>query len=360
MNCTEVRSHIDEFLDGEVDAVRQQTIIDHLAVCPACAGEASRGRTLLASVAALPREIGPSRDLWTGIGPRLAGAGDASRGSRQRGIRRSFSFVAAIAAGVVGFLLAQSPASTPWQVVCVEGSPCIDTSPVAGTGKVGGGQWIETDGRSRARIRVGAIGEVDVGPNSRVGVLETGTTDHRLSLSRGTMHAVIWAPPRVFFVETPSATAIDLGCAYSLAVNDSGTGLLRVTAGYVALEHGGREAIVPAGALCETRPRIGPGTPFSFDASPALLVALEQFDFGDGNADALGRILAAARVEDGITLWHLLGRTTGESRANVFEALARLVPPPPGVTREGILRGETRMLDLWSDEMGLGMSAFRM
>jgi hypothetical protein len=39
---------------------------------------------------------------------------------------------------------------------------------------------------------------------------------------------MIWAPPRLFFVDTPSAVAADLGCSYTLEVKDDGAGVLRV------------------------------------------------------------------------------------------------------------------------------------
>jgi len=37
----------------------------------------------------------------------------------------------------------------------------------------------------------------------------------------------------VFVVDTPSASAIDLGCAYTLHVNEDGSGTLRTTLGWV-------------------------------------------------------------------------------------------------------------------------------
>src|SRR5436309_715730 len=89
----------------------------------------------------------------------------------------------------------------------------------------------------------------------------------RVALERGKLHAFITAPPRLFFVDTPSAEAIDLGCEYTLAVDDAGIGLLHVTLGWVMLERDGRESYVPIGAMCETRPGVGPGTPFFEDAS---------------------------------------------------------------------------------------------
>ena len=92
------------------------------------------------------------------------------------------------------------------------------------------------------------------------------------------MSARIWAPPRLFFVDTPSAVAADLGCAYTLEVDENGGSLLRVTSGWVALQLKDRESIVPAGAACETQPGIGPGTPYFEDAPTVFREALRKID----------------------------------------------------------------------------------
>ena len=160
------------------------------------------------------------------------------------------------------------------------------------------------------------------------------------------MSARIWAPPRLFFVDTPSAVAADLGCAYTLEVDDRGASLLRVTLGWVALELKDRESMVPAGAACETRPGVGPGTPYFEDASPAFREALEKIDF-ENDAAALTSLLDQARLRDTLTLWHLLARVDGNDRVRVYEKMTAFVPPPPGVTREGVLQLDQQMLESW-------------
>jgi hypothetical protein len=49
----------------------------------------------------------------------------------------------------------------------------------------------------------------------------------------------------------------------------------------------------------------------------------------------------------------LLGRTAGEARSQVYDHLVDLVPAPAGVTREGIMRLDRDMLDLWWNALGL-------
>ncbi len=254
------------------------------------------------------------------------------------------------AAGI--FFVARPGAAPEWQVESLQGTPVVGSRPItqaATTLPVG--QSVVTDGSSRAKLGIGRIAEISVGPNSRVRLVRSRPIEQRLALDRGRISAKIWAPPRLFFIQTSSALAVDLGCAYTLEVDDSGVGILRVETGWVSFERDGRESIVPAGAVCATRPSAGPGTPYYEDATPEFRRALESLDSHSGAGAALSTILAGARKRDGLTLWHLLERTRGADRERVYERLARLIPPPPAAAREGVLRGEERALESWLREL---------
>jgi FecR protein/Putative zinc-finger len=238
-----------------------------------------------------------------------------------------------------------------WEVARLAGAPKVGANHIEGSGRLAVGEWLETDASSRAKINVADIGQVDIGPNSRVRLVGTRSTEHRLSLQRGRLHAMINAPPRLFIVETPSATAIDLGCSYTLDVDDAGRSVLHVTSGWVALELKGRESIVPAGAICVTQPGKGPGTPYFDDASAKFRSALSRLDFQNGGAKALSIVLSEAREYDSLTLWHLLSRVQGQERGRVYDRLATLIAPPKGVTREGVMKLDKGMLDLWKQDL---------
>jgi hypothetical protein len=174
------------------------------------------------------------------------------------------------------------------------------------------------------------------------------------------MRATIWAPPNQFFVETPSTLAVDLGCAYTLTVDDEGAGLVSVQVGWVGFKWGDRESFIPAGSACATRPRIGPGTPYNERVSPAFREALATIDFNPGSPDvarALSLVLNESTERDEVTLWHLLSRVPPTNRDLVFDRLAALVAPPATVTREGIRTGDRTMLDAWWDALGLGSTS---
>jgi hypothetical protein len=281
----------------------------------------------------------------------------------RRLLRSSLAAAALIACVVGGWWLVNrsQPPRAGWEVTSVEGSPTISSRRIGSGSQLPVGDWLETNEQSKASISVANVGRVEIEPGTRVSLVSARAGDYRLQLTRGTLHAVIWAPPGQFFVETPSSLAVDLGCAYTLNVDPAGNGLVHVTAGWVGFEWQGRESFIPAGSLCLTRPGVGPGTPFHQASSPAVRAALETIDFNAGSpntSEALGRVLSESGERDEVMLWHLLTRVPVGERDRVFDRLALFVPPPSGVTHDGIRAGRPDMLDAWWDALGLGTASW--
>lgn len=231
----------------------------------------------------------------------------------------------------------------PWEVA--------DLTTGGAPARLAEGEWIETAQGSKVRITVGEIGTVDVEPATRVRLGAVRPNEYRLALARGTISARIDAPPRLFFVETPASTVVDLGCAYTVTVDEDGGSELRMTEGWAALEWKGRESFVPAGAVCRARANVGPGTPYFDDAPAALQEAVDAFDFRDGGTVALEVILREARVRDTLTLWHLVSRVEQAARGRVYDRIVELVPPPPGVSRDEALELDPDTLKRWREDL---------
>ena len=270
----------------------------------------------------------------------------------------------AVTAIVVGTFLVYRAKPTPttlagWDVSEVQGAPRIGRKTLSANevgGRLGIGQMLETDSQSRASLQEDNTGKIQVDPSTRLRLLSMGSGLKRIALERGTIHTYIWAPPGQFVVDTPSAVTVDLGCAYTLQVDDSGAGMVRTSLGWVGFKLNGHESFIPAGAACATRPKAGPGTPYFEDSSPELRAALTRFDFEDNTSELRAHdvaiVLAEARKRDGITLWHLLARVDDRQRVLVYDRLSQFVPPPAAVTKDGILRLDQPMLDQWWNELG--------
>ena len=348
-NCAvRYRRLLSPYVDGELDAATRAQLERHLATCSRCSALCERISFAVRAVSntSMPDEVSAP----AGFLSRLSVAGRPRRAATWLVLARVTPVVVLIAAALVIWRYT-ALSNSPWEVVRLDGTPTISNRSFAETAHLGQGEWLVTDAASRAKVNVARIGQVEVEPNSRVQLVQTRATEHRLSLERGRLQATIWAPPRLFFVNTPSAEAVDLGCAYTLEVDDAGTGMLHVTAGWVAFVLDGRESKVPAGASCVTRPQVGPGTPCFDDAPEPLRQALTKLDFQGGGTEALDLVLTEARTRDTLTLYHLLARVPEADRGRVYDRLAEYNQPPKGITRDGIQSLDGEMLGLWREAL---------
>jgi hypothetical protein len=232
---------------------------------------------------------------------------------------------------------APSPTPTAWQT---DGRTLV------------AGETIRTSSKSSALLSAGQFGQVQLAPSSELAIAESRPGFHHFDLRSGTMHALIWAPPREFMVDTPSARAIDLGCQYTLSLDSRGDGTLDVETGWVAFLFKGKESFVPAGARCLTSRDSGPGTPYFQDASPPFTEAVREFDKG-ASETSLKAVLNHARANDALTLWHLMTRVQASQRLAVFDRFAQLVEVPAEVTAQRVLQSDPGAIDLCWDALGL-------
>jgi hypothetical protein len=245
-----------------------------------------------------------------------------------------------------------------WSARAITGTAHLNGRPLAGNDEFRSGGLLETGSNSQAEVRIGLMGRITVLPDTRLRRVEARSGRYRMALERGKISARTLAPPFTFVVDTPGATAYDLGCAFTLESDDRGAGLLRVTSGWVQLEFDDRQALIPAGAVSKLQPQAAPGTPYFEDASEAFRNALWRVDFEretpEARAVTLAELLATARERDVYSLMELLKYMQGPERRRVLDRALELLPPPRGVTRAGLLRGEEPMMNAWRKQLGLG------
>lgn len=338
MTGRHVSDRLTAFVDGQLASAEASQISAHLAACEPCRRALEHHQFTVAVLRELPLVQAPPR-IWTSIETRHARPA-ASRVGWIVSPRLAYVAAAVAIFTAVGlWSIARQP--RPWDVLRVD----------SGNTRLAAGDWVETPGGSTARLRIGEIGTVDVAAGSRMQLVSAGPEAHRLNLAHGRISAEIVAPPRIFFVETPASTVVDLGCAYTMEVDQEGVGMLRVTGGWAALEWGDRTSLVPAGASAPTRPRLGPGTPSFDDATERLREALLDVDFGTSSGRALDVILSEARERDTLTLWHLMSRVAVDNRARVFDRIVALTPLPANVERGQVMALEPDAMRRWREEL---------
>ena len=330
-----------QYADGELPAAQRGRVEAHLARCPRCSAELEAMQFSARLVRQLSAVPAPPA-IWHRLDTALSSPPEVVPFQPFVAVRWASAFVLLIAFAAAGYWWTREATPRPWEVRAAD-----DGS----SRRMAAGEWVETGHASTARILVGSLGTVDVEPGTRVKLGEVTQSEYRMALTRGTISAQIAAPPRLFIVDTPTSTVVDLGCAYTVTVGDDGTAVLRMTSGWAALEWKGRESLVPAGAICRTRAGAGPGTPYFDDAPAAVKRAVEAFDAGRGASEALDILIREARVRDTLTLWHLLSRIDVRERTRVYERMAELVPPPASVSRDQVLALDADTLREWREEL---------
>ncbi|HEV2885130.1 MAG TPA: zf-HC2 domain-containing protein, partial [Pyrinomonadaceae bacterium] len=205
--------HIDKKLSaychGELAPEESREIAEHLIACHECRSQFEEIKLGVKFAEHLPQVSAPD-SLWADLQTRIAAESNSSTRERPPFTLKLWQprFAAAFAAlllvvGLGAFWLYTRESRPSWEVAAIDGAPRIGSSRLDDKGRLAVGQWLETDGASRARIEVSSIGQVEVAPNTRIRLMETKPTEHRLELQRGKMSAMIWAPPRLFFVNTP-------------------------------------------------------------------------------------------------------------------------------------------------------------
>lgn len=292
---------------------------------------------------ALPREIEPPVDLWPGIRARKVGDGiRKTADGRTRSPMRIAALLTLLAASA-GTLTVMRHNAGVWE---------LSSASLSARRFSVGDQFVS--GSDSGRLTVGRIGEVEVAAGTEVRLIQAKWSEHRLALARGTIHARISAPPRLFIVETPSGTAVDMGCAYTLVVDSLGNSRLVVTAGWVEFSDRGRTSLIPAGFSAQAYHGTGIGTPVADDAPAALVAAVHALDQDAlANDSALGIILETARPRDAVTLWHVLNAWRGSpaQRRRVYHRLAAMVPPPVPNAEFGAVFGDSRVMKLWWESL---------
>jgi hypothetical protein len=263
---------------------------------------------------------------------------------------RTWRFAAALV-GLLAVLVTWLTFSPPddWKVVRTAGDVRINGAAGVPSQSLRFGADIATPRNGSATLRVGDIGSIDLTGGTRVAVRRGAhRNEYRLALREGTVRATIIAPARMFAIETPSTTAIDLGCAYDLTVDATGVGILTVQAGWVLLEREGYDVRVPARASCALRAD-GPGVPVFNDADPRLIQLVSEKSDHEHTWILTRKLDIVIRRRDLLTLFHLLSLATlaEEDRAEVLDTMTGWAPFPAGVTRAALLDGGHEALDAY-------------
>lgn len=215
---------------------------------------------------------------------------------------------------------------------------------------------MQLDAAATAQVRIARIGTMQVQPGSSFTLVESSSRRHRVQMDAGAVSVRVWAPPGKFAFNTPAGLVLDMGCIFDLLVDTDGASRVTVKTGWVEMENGWGEVLVPAGASSVMTAAARPGVPIFDDADAGFSQAVRAFEQASDDkarVRALETIVKTVRKRDVYSLL-LLARYSGvEWQRALLERAAQLAPPPSAGTVAAIMAGDTDKLWAWKDTLGL-------
>lgn len=217
-------------------------------------------------------------------------------------------------------------------ITVASGGVSLNGKPAAPGARVQAGERVVTAHGGQAVLAMGPMGSIELKESSAIIVAASGGGRLTMKLEHGDLRARITARPYAFRVETPTAAADDMGCAYQIVTDSAGSGWLRVTEGWVRLRSRGIDSLVIEGTDAALRTESGPGVPIRKGAHAAVRSLAEKITAGSNPGPReLASALEHAGGEDAATLLNLLWRAPPRIAEPIYRRLAAQHPPPPAV-----------------------------
>src|SRR6185369_17592417 len=168
-----VTKYISAYCHGELSSEQSKQFAEHLIACAKCRAKFEEVKLGIKLAEQLPRLSAPDH-LWSDIEPLLVKqTPHATPVFWKWQSKVAAAAVLLLVASLGAFWIYKTRSSREvqkpsWLVKRLDGAPRIGSAQISSNGQLAIGEWLETDGSSRAQIDVASIGNVDIAENSRV------------------------------------------------------------------------------------------------------------------------------------------------------------------------------------------------
>ncbi|MBA4407215.1 hypothetical protein C0389_08080 [bacterium] len=401
MTCEEVKISLHDFVDEQLDDFVKRSIEGHIHTCDKCFNEYKKIRIFFDKLKDVPYFTDPPEDIVQIFSAQLLSRslkdeapeiapkpGDIkklrkaqtrqekqlqkARGALRKSFvsktmmvsRKSsslpssgpnwnkilFILLPLLLIAVGYFIYDYQKNNSPWKVITHEGKVEINGLQDH-SGKISQGQSLLTENSSRATIRVPKVGNVEVGKNSLIVLLKAKDGDNRILFRRGSINVTNTFNMPDFSIELKNYIIADRGGELNISIDDHDNARILVKYGFTEIEKNGDIIYLDDGYVCEIRSGSRIGTPFRQDAPEEFRNEMVKYDYQNGGENSIDKIMELASEKDMLTLLALIPKSPQVKRQLLFQTIANKFPPPAGVTRMGIIKGDSQMLYLWWREI---------
>ncbi|MDZ7764013.1 MAG: hypothetical protein U5K00_06245 [Melioribacteraceae bacterium] len=205
---------------------------------------------------------------------------------------------------------------------------------------------------TRVAILVPDAGRVFVNGFTMVKVVQGNDVENIISLQSGSLDVKCRIDEPNLKIETMPAMLNSLGGDYKVSTYSQENVKIETGNGAVKILNPTEELTLIQRHVCEVKRNGEIGIPYHVNANEELVTLINKAAFDKNAVINYSPILELASSTDGISLFYLMKETKNEAdRLAIYMKLNELFPAPPGITQEGIMSLNERMLNTWREDI---------
>src|SRR4051812_34345833 len=170
MFVSHVTKDISAYCHGELSTEESKQFAEHIIACPKCRAKFEEVKLGIKLAEQLPQLSAPDH-LWRELEPLLAKPVELQPARNSPGWSWQMKAAAAVLVLLSSWgvwlvyknrLNESLVDKRAWRVKRLDGTPTVGAERISNNGELAVGEWLETDGQSKAQIAVGSIGSVEV------------------------------------------------------------------------------------------------------------------------------------------------------------------------------------------------------
>jgi hypothetical protein len=386
MNCNEINKLMDDYLDDLLDPKVKKDFEESIKYCSEQETILKKHKLLEKKIIDLPLSFNPSEKVFDELKESLLEVVDVEKEenaltkkatklaetkneessgtdySRSRKLKRNrkkkklptFLIILSVILittifGVYYFFYIYNNTS-PWKFNLTNGVAFVNQTKVDRTNLYPGDNIILNDS-SHAKITLPGEFEIDLYSNSKLRILDARATINQIEMVDGSINFKTVSNESNFILKHGPIKLNERSGIYSYTTDEFGNVKVDVKNGIV-------DFITPRGNFSLANDysvfisdNFRVSIPVHKEASPKFLSEINRLNVAVNDIAALSSLMLETKQTDVLTLIRILELVTSDKRELVFQKIRNMFPPPAGVTKNGILEGNKRMLEKWWSEI---------
>jgi len=251
---------------------------------------------------------------------------------------------------IIFIIIFLASSSTRWSVSILSGFPKVNDVPASQYGALMNGEVIKTGESSSAKLVIQKGGTLKIYSNTSFKRLDD---EYSGVLRYGKIKVNTEGAREKLTLQIPSTIIKDLyiGSQYYVEVDDRGNSQISLKRGWLQIDSGDDEIIIPQKYKLNILNGFGAGVPYYRKAKPEYITLLDEYLFSGKKDVMLNAIIEASTEKETITLWNLLQRVNPGQREMVYNKLLELAPHSNVLTKEDVLKLDPDKMQIWFDEI---------